>query len=274
MPRRVHVYKRVPCLPNMRVLALLCVLCVLPRADGAFAVIGDWGRGGTADQRRVASLMRAHDVSFVVSTGDNFYPRGLTSTSDPRLLQWEEVYAPRIPWYLALGNHDYRGNASAQVALTEVLTFWNMPAPYYDAVVDGVHLFVLDTTPWVSGADVAAQRAWLRAGWRSSNAVRKVMVGHHPLWTCGYHHDRDAMEDLRATVLPLLDGAPYIAGHDHNLQHIVRAGARTFVSGAGASTYAVHDCPGLRYGNGDEVGFLLVEGDSYAFVTASGVREV
>ena len=50
------------------------------------------------------------------------------------------------------------------------------------------------------------------------------------------------------------------------------AGARG--AGAGAATYAAHDRPGRRDGNGDEVGFLLVEGDSYAFVTASGVREV
>lgn len=249
---------------------ILLTCAMLASASGArYAVVGDWGRAGRFAQRAVADQMRARNVSFVISTGDNFYPRGIRSTADPTWLQWEDVYRPRVPWYVALGNHDYRGNPDAQVQLTDAHTFWNMPARYYD-IVDDVHIFVLDTTPWVSGGDVSAQKKWLTTRWRSSNALRKVMVGHHPLWTCGYHHKRENLTDLRATVIPLLRDGVYLAGHDHNLQHIQREGVNVFISGAGATTYDVKTCDGLLFGDGKHPGFLLVEDDAYSFVTADG----
>ena len=87
---------------------------------------------------RWVTLFVAKTITFVISTGDNFYPRGIASAFDDNLLQWEEVYQPRIPWYLALGNHDHRGNVSAQTALTDIMTFWNMPTTYHDVVVEGI----------------------------------------------------------------------------------------------------------------------------------------
>jgi tartrate-resistant acid phosphatase type 5 len=51
----------------------------------SFVVIGDWGTG-TDDQHRVARQMaaasRAIGARFVVSTGDNIYPRGLKAADD------------------------------------------------------------------------------------------------------------------------------------------------------------------------------------------------
>jgi hypothetical protein len=42
--------------------------------------IGDWGREGNENQRRAAALMArvaaCMPPKFVISTGDNFYPRG------------------------------------------------------------------------------------------------------------------------------------------------------------------------------------------------------
>lgn len=238
----------------------------------SFAVIGDWGRGGAHHQRQVGDTLRRQDISFVISTGDNFYPRGITSTFDDNLLQWEEVYQPRIPWYLALGNHDHRGNVSAQTALTDVMTFWNMPTTYYDAVVQGIHFFFLDTSPWVYGEDVDAQGEWITSQYASSNALRKFIVGHHPLWTCGYHHDRDDVSRLRATLIPLLQkhGGVYLSGHDHNMQHIVKDGVQQFISGAGAFNYQVKPCDGLAYGNGNDAGFLRVDDNSFTFIDRHG----
>lgn len=251
----------------------LLFISVLPRVQAvSFAVIGDWGRGGAFHQMQVGEVLQAQNVSFVVSVGDNFYPRGIASTHDGNILQWEKIYRPRIPWYLALGNHDYRGNINAQVALTDVYTYWNMPSRYYDAMIEGMHFFFIDTTPWVSGQNVKVQRDWLVQRYESSNALQKYIVGHHPLWTCGYHHERDDVSYLRATLIPLLQKYKgiYLAGHDHNLQHIVQDGVQQFISGAGASSYDVTPCDGLAYGNGQDAGFLLVEGSSYTFMNRHG----
>ena len=251
---------------------LLLWMC-LTRVDGSsFAVIGDWGRGGAYHQREIGMLLQRQNVSFVISTGDNFYPSGISSTYDENVLQWEDVYRPRVPWYLVLGNHDYRGDVDAQVELTHVYENWNMPRRFYDAVLGDAHFFFIDTTPWVSRVDVDVQVKWLTRVMGSSNALKKYVVGHHPLWTCGYHHERDDVSALRSVLIPLLQktGAVYLSGHDHNLQHIVKEGVQTFISGAGAYTYDIHKCDGLVWGTGKEPGFLLVEGSTYTFMNRNG----
>lgn len=52
--------------------------------------IGDWGRQGSATQRRATRVItevatRCMKPAFVISTGDNFYPNGLTSGQDPQI---------------------------------------------------------------------------------------------------------------------------------------------------------------------------------------------
>ncbi|KAF5832626.1 Metallo-dependent phosphatase-like protein [Dunaliella salina] len=77
--------------------------------------VGDWGRGGTANQRHVAALMgrqsQCYKPSFVLSTGDNFYSHGLRGPHDPYFAQtFTNVYTSeglQVPWYSVLGNHDY-----------------------------------------------------------------------------------------------------------------------------------------------------------------------
>ena len=47
----------------------------------SFVAVGDWGRDGTPEQRRVAGALAtwasAHAARFVISTGDNFYNYGV-----------------------------------------------------------------------------------------------------------------------------------------------------------------------------------------------------
>ena len=50
---------------------------------------------------------------FVIAIGDNFYSKGVKSTSDPQFEQkFEQTFtAPslNVSWYVASGNHDYYG---------------------------------------------------------------------------------------------------------------------------------------------------------------------
>ncbi|KAG2492671.1 hypothetical protein HYH03_009086 [Edaphochlamys debaryana] len=88
------------------------------RGELVFFVVGDWGRQGSDTQMKTARLMA--DVSgcmppkFVISTGDNFYPSGLTSVTDDQFAaSFTRVYtAPglQVPWYAVMGNHDYGDN--------------------------------------------------------------------------------------------------------------------------------------------------------------------
>lgn len=255
-----------------------------------FAAIGDWGTGGARDQRRTARALtrstRAFPLDFVISTGDNFYPRGVVSAQDPH---WQASFArvyrdPALhcPWYVALGNHDHQGSLAAQIAYTQTDPRWRMPARYYRTTRNlpggaAADFFFLDTTTIAGSSDVipgdAAQLAWLESELRASRAAWKIAVGHHPLHSGGLHGGSAL---LRATLEPLFDRhgvAAYISGHDHDLQHILAGGIHYLTSGAGAMTRPVTRIEGTRFAAA-RLGFLVAtitaEAMDLRFVSESG----
>ncbi|HSB36096.1 MAG TPA: tartrate-resistant acid phosphatase type 5 family protein, partial [Thermoanaerobaculia bacterium] len=229
--------------------AAAAVLEAVPEASAPealpFVAVGDWGRDGSPEQRQVAEAMAAwasaHAARFVVSTGDNFYAYGVRSVADPKWRSsFEDVYlqpALRVPWYVALGNHDYRGNVQAQIDYAAISPRWRLPARFYTVTEpvgagSSLQLFVLDTTPFlakyrsfisvtkVGGQDPAAQRSWLEKELAASTAAWKIVVGHHPAHSVGPHGDSP---ELTRDLVPLLEryGVPvYLGGHDHSLQHL------------------------------------------------------
>ena len=85
---------------------------------------GCWGGMNKGAMAKVSAAM-AHlaatkRVFFVIAAGDNFYKKGVESSTSPRFISgFEEPYGQPsmlpLPWLMALGNHDYRGNFWAQV---------------------------------------------------------------------------------------------------------------------------------------------------------------
>ncbi len=241
-----------------------------------FLIVGDWGRDGTSHQREVAAQMgKAADSlrsQFVISVGDNFYSNGVQSTTDP---QWrssfEDIYvAPslQIPWYVALGNHDYRGVPQAEIDYSTSSTRWRMPARYYkvsgaDLGAPHADLFFIDTSPLVykdreqensvitanvSTQDVAAQLRWLDEALGESTATWKLVIGHHTLRSGGSQHgDTPAMVELVEPLLHKHGVAAYINGHDHDLQHVRRGPLSYIGSGAGSEVRPVAAIEGTRF---------------------------
>lgn len=243
---------------------------------GGFLVVGDWGRDGAQHQRDVAVAMgkAARDLGsrFVLSVGDNFYESGVQTAHDA---QWkssfEDVYtdaALQVPWYVALGNHDYRGNPQAQVDYAATSPRWKMPSRYYkvsgDAVgLAGVDMFVIDTSPLVhkyrekaeaviaanvTKQDIYAQLAWLDRELAASTARMKLVVGHHTIRSGGSGHGETP--ELVEFVQPLLvrhGVQAYINGHDHDLQHIRRDGIDYVSCGAGSEVRPVKAVEGTQF---------------------------
>lgn len=237
-----------------------------------FAVIGDWGRDGSHKQKAVAeSLARAanaHDLRFVVSSGDNFYDGGVDSTADT---QWrssfEDVYAQRslvhAAWFAILGNHDHLGSVAAQVDYSGHSRRWTLPAPYYTqsfALGGGeggpeapapwvIQMVFIDTTPFVrdaygkaarklNGQKPGEQLEWLRGVFANSTADAIVVVGHHNMYTMSTSASLGVPE-IRAYIEPVLLTARdkvimYISGHEHSLQHL-----QPYGKGGGAGAAAV-----------------------------------
>mmetsp|Transcript_893 Transcript_893/g.3291 ORF Transcript_893/g.3291 Transcript_893/m.3291 type:complete len:325 (-) Transcript_893:36-1010(-) len=113
--------------------------------------------------QRMIREARRRRAQFVLSVGDNFYSWGVESVRDPafRAVFEDSFHSDAdpafdaVPWFLALGNHDHRGNAAAQVEYAGRSGRWRMPAQYFRADLalwaqgPPLHLLVLDTTPLV-----------------------------------------------------------------------------------------------------------------------------
>jgi tartrate-resistant acid phosphatase type 5 len=249
-------------------LALLSVTCNTSKNLSAgkskethFFVFGDWGRKGIKDQQEVADQMKIQAKklapSFFLVTGDNFYDDGVKSIYDT---QWKESYtnvykelSTNYPWYVSLGNHDYRINPQAEIDYHAVNEKWNMPDRYYTTVLttrDGqkIRLVCIDTSPWyteyynnpimtgVKTQDTAAQRRWIDSTLAAATEPWKIVFGHHPVLSAA---KRGGTPELINMLKPLLEKyhvQAYICGHDHNLQHNRPQNSYVdyFVSGGGS----------------------------------------
>ncbi|HUR81311.1 MAG TPA: metallophosphoesterase [Thermoanaerobaculia bacterium] len=219
--------------------ATLQELTLAPRGDVLrIAVAGDTGNGANAVAAGIARVHAAQPLDAIVLAGDNFYPCGVTSAEDPR---WKLVTALTrigVPILPVLGNHDSCGKSDpmAQVHATGVIRNWMMPARQY-AVRFGVADFaMLDTTPYVRGKSRDAESV-VRETFASSHARWRVVVGHHPVISSGYHgyFPRDEVNRMRKLIPALRETKAnlYICGHDHHLE-LLRGRMLHLVSGAGS----------------------------------------
>ncbi len=226
------------------------LLPLLPdRPSVHFAILGDMGTGGSG-QFQVAEVLSARARSdafdFVLTVGDNFYPSGVSSAQDDQWqTKFEEVYADpalQVPFYPTLGNHDHKGDASAQIAYSEHSDRWTMPAPFFafEKILDDgtrVAFFAIDTTALgEAGPKSDAQLRWLENALAAAqNARWRIVYGHHPI----YSHSKTRRNVLLQERLePLLASAAvdvYLAGHDHVLEmHKPIQGVHYVISGGGA----------------------------------------
>lgn len=256
------------CIKDGHALHLADTIPGLTRVDSAvhFLVVGDWGAQGSASQRKVAGVMavtaRQLDISFIIATGDNFYPAGVSSVKDSQwLLSFENVYtAPSLQyrWLAVLGNHDYTLNPAAQVDYTSASKRWYMPRRYYDTSIaigpDSMLLVFLDTEPIerqlrgmpadtskYSAAYVGNQMQWLKQTLANSKAKWKIVTGHHPLHTGGSRRHNRRIKKLRRLIQPVLydnNVNLYLSGHEHHLELLKQKGRPTYyiISGAGSDT--------------------------------------
>ncbi|KAF8650808.1 hypothetical protein HU200_063713 [Digitaria exilis] len=220
------------------------------KADGSLTVlaVGDWGRRGQFNQSMVAEQMgiigKKMDIDFVVNVGDNFYKNGLTGVDDKAFEEsFTNIYTAESlqkPWYTILGNHDYRGDALAQLSpvLRNLDSRWIcMKSFVVNAEV--ADFFFIDTTPFVlkywnepkndtyDWRGVAPREAYianvlkdLNAALKQSKATWKIVIGHHAIRSVSNHGDT---QELVQQLLPILkaNGVDmYINGHDHCLEHI------------------------------------------------------
>ena len=276
-----------------------------------FLVISDWGRDGIDDTRKKApgqvkvakqlgATAHAISASFVVTCGDNFHGKGVSSVSDPLWgVNFENVYTDTslmIPWYVTLGNHDYEGNVEAELDYAKTSTRWVQPARYYAFTKElpdsGEVLFlVLDSSPCVSeyvndpqdrhhirGQDIAAQVAWCDSVLYASKANWKLAFFHHPAYSASSTHGSTV--EIQKLFVPLFERFHVTAcfsGHDHDLQHSHPANATVeyFGTGGGSETRPAGHAAFTRFSRAS-LGFGVVSVTQralrFSFVSDTGVQ--
>ena len=217
--------------------------------------------------------------------GDSWYGDLDGGVDSPRWVEaFEQMYPADVfpgPVYTMLGNHDYQmlppsvNKVEAELAyaragrgLAGQPTRWTLPAKWYTfdfpAQHPLIHCIVLDSNmPPASGkpthtanftltaAEQATQLAWLEQQLQKPRTTPFLAVlAHHPVYSNGPHGDHPVLVRDWDPLFRKYKVDLYMAGHDHDLQHLEFDGSPTthFLSGAGGADLYVLKIDGLDRG--------------------------
>lgn len=211
-----------------------------------FVAFGDFGVNGPnldSVAKAISSYHKRRPFDLGVILGDNFYFEGISSPLGPRWQSgWEEIYGGlHIPFFASLGNHDWGSpdSPAAEILYSSRSASWRMPALYYSFLAGPVQFFVLATD-----ALSETQLKWLDEELSRSRARWKIVYGHEPIYSHGRYGDTPGFARM---LMPILKNRAnvYLAGHEHDLQHLRPEDGVHFViaGGGGASIRPVNPGP-------------------------------
>lgn len=231
---------------------------------------GDYGTNNS-NQAQVAKQMAkfsaklGQPLSAVLALGDNFYGKFLPEQFSQRFSGYYPKKDFPCPFYATLGNHDYgpqydsqQGRAKAEMQLAHTReqpgSRWKMSARWYAVEIPHqgkplVKIIYLDGN-YFEGAltpkEKIDQRRWLAAEMaKPTKAPWLWLISHYPIFSETTKRGDAAGAKLLAEWQPYLKDkrvSLYLAGHDHNLQHLKVDGySPEFIvsGGGGASRYDI-----------------------------------
>ena len=239
-------------------------------------MIGDWGYDDDhTAQSEVAVGMRQYaqrhrlTPQALLMLGDNWYGELDSGVASPRWQkQFEEMYPTNVfdcPAYAIAGNHDYQNWPDSKVAAELEYarvgktgagrTRWTMPSLWYrfgfPAKNPLITFLALDSNmPYADGStshgrdftltakQQADQLVWLEAELKAPRTTPFLAVmGHHPIYSDGPHGDHKVLTRDWDPLFRKYNVHLYLAGHDHDLQHLEFDGHPTsfFLSGGGGA---------------------------------------
>lgn len=201
-------------------------------------IIGDSGKHSKG-QRLVANALKKEGCNQVRHTGDVIYSDGIKNPDDPEFKKrfldyYQPIMNDNIPFYMSMGNHDYRLNPAAWLELNNRYEMIKFPSMYYMDIYDDICFVTLDTN-----SQFTKQYKWVKKIKKTydQNCKLQLAFAHHPLYSSGKHGD--AILQFKLFLKKTIEGRfdAYFAGHEHNQEDYgVKKGTHYFVSG-GAGEY-------------------------------------
>lgn len=257
-----------------------------PSLSIRFAVIGDFGQAGQPEAD-VAALVNSWNPNFIITTGDNNYLLGDSSTIDANIGQYYHQYIYPYTgsfgsgsnvnnFYPALGNHDWLTTV-AQLP-KPYLDYFSLPGNerYYDFVRGTAHFFVVDSDSnepdGITSGSIQGQ--WLQSGLAVSTEVWNVVYIHHSPYSSSVHGSNTMLQ------WPFQEwGADIVlSGHDHTYERLSINGMPYIVNGLGGMQ-TIYNFTTLVSGSqvryNSDYGALLVDATeayiNFQFINRKGV---
>jgi predicted phosphodiesterase len=241
----------------------------LPMKEGSvrFAVIGDSGTGGGAQQKIADRITASHKLfpfEFVLMLGDNLYG---SEDPDDYEKKFERPYRPLldagVKFYAALGNHDDPTQANYKDFNMNGQRFYTFKAPR-----GSVRFFALDSTYMQE-----QQIKWLQKELANSDSDWKIAFFHHPLYSSGEKHGSDL--ELRKQLEPLFleHGVDLVlTGHEHFYERLKpQKGINYIISGSAAKlrrgNLGASDLTAKGFDEGYTFMLMEIAGDELYFQT-------
>ena len=172
---------------------------------------------------------------IIVLLGDNFYPSGLNSDCDAKIVEFNEIFKDiHNPIYSILGNHDYLINPHYQINHSS----WIMDDFYYVIQYTNIDLYFIDSVQFYIDNLVSKQHIeyihnnsienltnnqinWLINNLKINVHKPKIIFGHYPLITNGFYNNKtNKLYNLLIHIFNKYNVKAYISGHEHNIQYI------------------------------------------------------
>lgn len=213
----------------------------LPADEGPlrFAVFGDIG-SGKKPQYKVASVLDRWDPDLVLITGDIVYPSGKDKHYDKKYFRPYANILPRIPFFPAIGNHDYGNTASAENGEKRFIKHYtkiHRRPKYYSFDAGGAHFISLDVNnegyniraaaPIAPGTD---QYKWLEKDLKEKKSQWTFIFLHVPIYASYKHGDHETLQKALTPLISRYGVDVVFAGHNHLYERTKKINGTTYIT--------------------------------------------
>ena len=207
------------------IISISVIQSITSNESDIYCFVGDAGEVNPT-QAMVVEALAYSDCSMVWHLGD-ITQLGVQSINDPELQDsfltpFKPFLETEIPFYLTVGNHDYKGDPAVYLEVAKDYPSIYHPSNFYTKQFGKLCFFALDTTIFDKLYYFYKRGSQIR--WLAEEVERmkdqcefSIAVAHHPLFSSG---DRDRANPQLAIFLENYVFGTfdiYITGHNHVL---------------------------------------------------------